>query len=82
MYSPRFCTAWDAIAGFAYTPLTASTFPELNIAITGLRDVSGEQGYESLARKGKAMPITAMANYACDQITQTRAELERISSDS
>jgi hypothetical protein len=70
------------IAGFAYSPLTASTFPELNAAITRLRNVLGEQAYESLARKGKAMPLTAMATYACDQIARTRTELECITSDS
>jgi hypothetical protein len=70
------------IAGFAYSPLTASTFPELNAAIAGLRDVLGEQAYESLVRKGKAMPLAAMATFACDQIASTRTESEATSSDS
>jgi predicted ATPase/class 3 adenylate cyclase len=64
------------IAGFAFNPLTASTVPQLNTAITHLRDVLGEQTYESLARKGETMTIAAMATYAYDQIDQARAELE------
>ena len=41
------------IAGFAaVNPMTAAAFPELGTAITHLRDVLGDQTYESLARKG------------------------------
>ena len=64
------------IAGFAFSPLTASAFPELNTAIAHLRDVLGDQTYESLARKGETMTTAAMATYAYDQIDQARAELE------
>jgi hypothetical protein len=39
------------VAGFALSPLTA-TVPEITTAITYLRDVLGDQTYESLARKG------------------------------
>jgi predicted ATPase/class 3 adenylate cyclase len=42
------------IAGFASSRLTA-TLPEVNTAITHLRDVVGDQTYESLARKGETM---------------------------
>ena len=41
------------IAGFASTPMTAIGFRELGTAITHLRDVLGDQTYESLARKGE-----------------------------
>jgi len=64
------------IAGFALSPLTARAFPQINTAITHLRDVLGEATYESLARKGEAMTTAAMVTYAYDQIDQARTELE------
>ena len=63
------------IAGFAFSPLTA-TLPEVNTLITHLRDVLGEATYESLARKGETMTTAAMVTYAYDQIDQALAELE------
>ena len=63
------------IAGFALSPLTA-TVPEFSAAITHLRDVLGDQTYESLARKGETMTTAAMVTYAYDQIDQARTELE------
>ena len=67
------------IAGFALSPLTALAIPELNTAIAHLRDVLGDQTYESLARKGETMNTAAMATYAYDQIDQARAELGAVS---
>jgi len=64
------------IAGFALDPLTASIVPQLSAAITHLRDVLGDQIYESLARKGETMTTAAMVTYAYDQIDQARTELE------
>jgi hypothetical protein len=64
------------IAGFAVSPMTAALIPEITTAISHLRDVLGDQTYESLARKGETMTTTAMANYAYDQIDQARTELE------
>ena len=66
------------IAGFAFSPLTAA-LPEFNTAIAHLRDVLGDQIYESLARKGETMTTAAMATYAYDQIDQARAELNAVS---
>jgi predicted ATPase len=63
------------IAGFAFSPLTATANPEFTTAITDLRDVLGNQTYESLARKGETMTTAAMAAYAYDQIDQARTEL-------
>ena len=60
-------------------PLTAAAFPEINTAITHLRDVLGDQTYESLARKGETMTTAAMVTYAYDQIDQARAELNAVS---
>jgi hypothetical protein len=65
------------IAGFAtVNPMAATALPELGTAITHLREVLGDQTYESLARKGKTMTVAAMATYAYDQIDQARTELE------
>ena len=59
--------------------MTAWGFPELDAAIAHLRDVLGDQTYESLARKGETMTTTAMATYTYDQIDQARAELNAVS---
>jgi tetratricopeptide (TPR) repeat protein len=64
------------IAGFAFSPLTASAYPRLNTAINHLRDVLSDKTYESLARKGETMTTAAMATYAYDQIDQARTTLE------
>ena len=65
------------IAGCASTRLTAASIPELSPTITRLRDVLGDQTYESLAHKGETMTTAAMATYAYGQIDQARAELEQ-----
>jgi predicted ATPase len=64
------------IAGFALSPLTATAYPDLSTTIAHLRDVLGDQTYESLARKGETMTTAAMVTYAYDQIDQARTELE------
>ena len=64
------------IAGFALSLMSASAVPEITTAITHLREVLGDQTYESLARKGEAMTTVAVVAYAYDQIDQARAELE------
>jgi hypothetical protein len=66
-------------AGYAFSPLTAAGNPEINPAIAHLRDVLGDQTYESLACKGEMMTTAAMATYAYDQIDQARAELNAVS---
>ena len=67
------------IAGFATSPFTAAVTPEITTAIAHLRDVLGNQTYESFARSGETMTMTAVATYAYDQIDQARAELEAVS---
>jgi hypothetical protein len=64
------------IAGFAFSTLTTAWIPEFGAAIAHLRDVLGDQTYESLARKGEAMTTAAMVTYAYDQIDQARTKLE------
>jgi len=51
--------------------------PEINTAITHLREALGDQTYESLARKGETMTTTTMVTYAYDQIDRARAQLLR-----
>ena len=48
----------------------------MTTAIAHLRDVLGDQTYESLARKGETMTTSEVATYAYDQIDQARTELE------
>jgi predicted ATPase len=66
------------IAGFALSPIAAVGVPQLSTAITHLRDVLGNETYESLARKGETMTTAAMAAYAYDQIDQARTELNPV----
>jgi hypothetical protein len=50
--------------------------PEPSAAIAHLREVLGDQTYESFARQGETMTTAAMVTYAYDQIDQARTELE------
>jgi hypothetical protein len=47
--------------------------------IAHLREVLGDQTYESLAHKGETMSTAEMVTYAYDQIDQARAELNAVS---
>jgi tetratricopeptide (TPR) repeat protein len=67
------------VAGFALSPFAAAALPEITTAITHLRDVLGDQTYESLARKGETVTTAAMVTYAYDQIDQARAGLDAVS---
>ena len=68
------------MSGFAFNSLTRGWTPEITIAITHLREVLGDQTYESLARKGETMTTAAMAAYArTDEIDQARTELNAVS---
>ena len=67
------------VAGFALSPLTTASFPNINTAIAALRHVLGEVAYASLARKGEVMSTAEMVAYAYDQIDQARAELNAVS---
>jgi predicted ATPase/class 3 adenylate cyclase len=63
------------MAGFAVIPYL-EMLAEFNTLIAHLRDVLGDQTYESLARKGETMITAAMVTYAYGQIDQARTELE------
>ena len=54
------------ITGFAVSPLTTAAISEINTAIAQLRDVLGDQTYDSLARMGETMTTAEMATYAYD----------------
>lgn len=65
------------IAGFAArNPMVAVSLPELATVTTHLRETLGDHAFESLARAGELMTTNALVTYACDQIDQTRTELE------
>jgi hypothetical protein len=66
------------IAGFGCSPLTATSFPNINAAIAHLREVLGDHTYETLARKGETMTTAEMVAYAYDQIDQARTELNAV----
>ena len=66
------------IAGFALSPLAVAAAPEFMTTIAHLRDVLGARTYESLAQRGEAMNMAAIAAYAYDQIGQARTELEQL----
>jgi hypothetical protein len=66
------------LAGYSLSPLALAAVPELPIAIDHLREVLGDQAYESFARNGEAMTMAAVAAYAYDQIDQARSQLEQL----
>jgi hypothetical protein len=63
------------IAEFADGPLTRMAFPEITTTIAHLREVLGDDVYESFACRGESMTNAAMATYAFEQIDSARAEL-------
>ena len=65
------------IAGFAFSPMTEVTVDKIKPAIAHLREVLGDEVYNSLARDGESLSTAAIAVYAYDQIDQARTHLER-----
>ncbi len=63
------------VMGFAADSFIRTTYPQVETAITHLREVLGDQTYESLARAGENMTNAEMASYALDQIDLARARL-------
>jgi predicted ATPase len=62
------------LSGFAADPFSHAAVPEIDTAITHLREVLGEAPYEELARTGENMTIAEAATYAFQQIDLARAE--------
>jgi hypothetical protein len=67
------------IAGFSSNPVSLASVPESAATIAHLREVLGDEAYESFARDGEAMTMAVIVAYAYDQIDQARAELEAVS---
>jgi hypothetical protein len=67
------------MSGFASTTWTRATVPQLNTTIAHLRDVLGDQAFESLSRNGETMTTAEIVTYAYDQIDQARTELNAVS---
>ena len=63
------------IMGFGDQPGPRRTFAAIDLTITHLREVLGEQAYEAFARKGAAMTTAAVVAYAVDHIGRVRQEL-------
>ena len=63
------------ISGFAATALARASWPEIDTAITHLRQALGAERYASLARTGEAMTHAEMAAYAFEQIDLARADV-------
>ncbi len=61
------------ISGFAASPMARASYPQIEATITHLREVLGDEAYESFAHAGEAMTIAAVANYALAHIEQTQA---------
>jgi predicted ATPase/class 3 adenylate cyclase len=62
------------LSEFAATPFTRAGLPEIDTAITHLREVLGDAAYEALARAGEVMTPASIATYAFDQIDQARSQ--------
>jgi predicted ATPase/class 3 adenylate cyclase len=67
------------ISGFAAKPMAIAGFPQINETIAHLRDVLGDENYESLANTGKSMTAAAVVTYAFDGIEQARAATVTVS---
>jgi predicted ATPase/class 3 adenylate cyclase len=63
------------ISEFAVGPMLRAANPEIDSNFGHLRDVLGDEAYESLARAGANMSNAAMVSYAFDQIDRARAQL-------
>jgi hypothetical protein len=63
------------ISGFAVSPISLVTYPQIESALAHLREVLGDGRYESLKQVGAVMTNAAMADYALEHIQQARARL-------
>ena len=66
------------VAGFAFSPTVTAAAPEINATIAHLREVLGDQTYESLTREGETMTTAEVATYAYNQIDHARATLNAV----
>ena len=54
------------MTGFAESAFTLASYPQLSSTIAHLRDVLGDQTYETLAHRGATMTTSNVATYAYD----------------
>jgi predicted ATPase/class 3 adenylate cyclase len=64
------------ISGFAASPMARAGYPQLDAAVTHLREILGDKAYESFAHAGETMTIAAIATYALANIEHARTALE------
>ena len=64
----------STISGFAATSYTRSSLPKVAQVVTHLREVLGDEAYQSLAAKGQRMTAPAIVAYALEQIDQARQD--------
>jgi predicted ATPase/class 3 adenylate cyclase/acid phosphatase family membrane protein YuiD len=69
------------IMGFGDLPGSRLVFTEVDAAITHMREVLGDQAYESFARAGAGMTTAAIVTYAFDQIDRLRLDLAQATSE-
>jgi predicted ATPase len=62
------------VSGFSDLTLSRVTYPLVSAALSHLREVLGDERYETLARSGATMTNAAMARYALEQIDLARAQ--------
>jgi hypothetical protein len=51
--------------------MARASYPQIEATVAHLREVLGDDGYESFAHAGEAMTIAAIANYALANIEHT-----------
>jgi predicted ATPase len=64
-----------SIIEFAATPINRASHPEIDTTIIHLREILGNDAYESFARAGTSMTNAAMAEYAFGEIDRVCAEV-------
>jgi predicted ATPase len=62
-------------SAFSTTPFAVSTYPEIRATVAHLRDMFGDEEYESLVQSGATMSNAALVTYAFEQIDLARAGL-------
>jgi hypothetical protein len=67
--------AASTLTGFAATAFARTSYPQIADTITHLREVFGNETYESFAAAGADMTNAGVAAYALEQIELARAEL-------
>ncbi len=63
------------ISGFANDPFNRSAYSEFEMATAHLRELLGDDDYESLARTGERMTTAEMVAFAFDHVDRARAAL-------